>query len=672
MCRPVGMSVKTDEPVLQADLSVSQGSIAPDAPAPPGAGPALDWLRNGRATLDPSKRIVQFNEQFGEWLGATSGLLTGARFDELLEKRVLPGNKTLGALWAEAVPWAETDFAIEEAGRKQWYHIEIEQHAAGWSIRLNSILPPLRQLLEEGGAAHRGEDDEKRELRLRLLRTEAQLENLIQRWPGVIFTQRADFSFQYVSGKIEELTGVSPEEWRKQPRRFWDLVHEVDVDELRRSCRQASRKPPGTSTTFRIRHLLTGKVSYILEHRQASVSSSGIVLGYQGVWLDVTRQTLAEKRLSSAAWKETLALLTMGLAHDFTNQLSGILSLTELLQRSAPGLGGPELEMIKQSAIQSSQLVRRIVNLHRSKSGAREYLDLNLLVSELVDLIRKVLPRRIQVEMHAGSDPMPVYIDGVEFRQVVLNLALNAADAMPNRGVLSLRVSAQIDEQPLVHGQGQFPRLPAVCLSVQDNGHGISARHLPHVFDPFFTTKLLAKGSGLGLYNARRFVEEHQGAISVESTEGAGTTFHLWLPRADFTEAERAVTRSASERRSVLIVGRPGGVVETVAEFLRTHNFYVVATHAPQRAIELLSTEAGSLQGVIVLAEPNDAQMLDLVSQMRDRGLARRVILQIVGGNSDQVDTALLTKANLVLTEGADDNAFLERIHSLFAQDPTK
>ena len=621
------------------------------------------------ALLDGAHRILDLNEVLAQWLGTSRAQLIGVSFDECLQARCPEIGPVLARAWTEVGPLGEYPFSVAAGPEQQWLRLEVAHNSAGWFVRLSSILPPLRELMEEGGA--QDGDLEKQQLRIRVLRAESHLDQLIQRWPGVLFNQRADFSFQYANGKIEELTGLSPEAWRNQPLKFWEVVHEADVEELKHQCLQAARQPTGVTTTYRIRHAVTGKVSYILEYRRASVSKSGMVLGYDGVWLDITRQTIAEKRLSIAAWKETLALLTMGLAHDFNNLMSGILSLTELMiaQLGAESPQTPTLTMVKQSSLQASQLIQRIVSLHRSKTGVRQYLDLNQVVPELVELVCKVLPRRIRVETKLTEGQLPVYMDGVEFRQVVLNLALNAADAMPDRGALAFRVTAHAESQELAHAQGKFPRVPCVCLSVQDNGTGISERHLAHVFDPFFTTKPLTKGSGLGLYNARVFVEEHGGAISVDSAEGAGATFHLWLPQADFTEAERLAAQTAGHRRSLLLVGQPGLATETVTEFLRTHNFYVVATYSPARAIELLMTDENTLNGVMVLADPSDDLMLNLVKELHDRKLASRVALQIIGGNSDLVDSRILDRANLVLASTDEESAILKKLEGLFTAD---
>ena len=633
-----------------------------------------EWLEGGVALLDSSRRVVHANRALLHWLGINPEQAVGAWLDELLSPAFQGTEAVLRRAWAEASPCAEFHFQLPPAGGNHWLRLAVARNENGWFVHLNSTLPPLRDLVEGGGGGQQGEDPEKQHLRLRLLRSESQLEKLVQRWPGVLFSQRADFSFQFVSAKIEELTGVTADLWRNQPRRFWDVVHEADVEEFKHQCEQAAQSPNGVTTTYRIRHAVTGKVSYVMEHRQASVSKSGTVFGYDGFWLDITRQTIAEKRLSTSVWKETLALLTMGLAHDFGNLLSGIISLTELIlsQTKPEDKHASTLNMIKQSSLQASHLVQRVVSLHRSQTGVRQYLDLNQAVPELVELVGKVLPRRVRIQTELPPGQLPVYMDAVEFRQVLLNLALNAADAMPNRGSLVFRVAAHTTARELTHFQGQFPRLPCVCLSVQDNGSGIAPRHLPHLFDPFFTTKPLTKGSGLGLYNARMFVEEHGGAISVESTPGAGATFHLWLPQADFTEADRLAAQQAEQRRKLLLVGQPGFSTDSITEFLRTHNFHIVATHTVTRALELLASEESNLDGVMMLAEPGDATLLGLIPELRDHYPAKHIILQLIGGSADLVEQRLLEKADLVLASDATESVVLKKLNAQFRAGPKR
>src|SRR5437762_2478174 len=139
--------------------------------------------------------------------------------------------------------------------------------------------------------------------------TETQSNHLTRRWPGIVFSQRPDFTIDCANPKMEELTGVSLEEWQREPARFWQVVHEADAAELQQQLKGVAGPEPVVAVSYRIRHYQTGQVAYLLEQREAVRSGSGCLLGYEVAWLDVTRQTIAEARLAGAAWKETLAVL---------------------------------------------------------------------------------------------------------------------------------------------------------------------------------------------------------------------------------------------------------------------------------------------------------------------------------------------------------------------------
>lgn len=527
---------------------------APDSDAdillPGPAADAKSWLECGWAILDGSGAVTKMSDDLAAWLEQPAADLLGRSFWQLLTVRCGNWSETTTRLQSGSEPFEEVKLlrVADASHGPEWFSLEITRTGNASSVRLSSILPPLSDLEEGAWDESLRTLSAQRQLFVRLLRAEAQLKTLTDRWPGVIFSQRSDLSFRFVSAKVEEITGVSVSDWQARPQLFWDVVHEGDVEELRQQFKQARQTAQPVTCTYRIRNAQTGRIAYVLEHRQANVSRGGLLLGYEGVWLDVTRQTLAEKRLSSAAWKETLSILTMGLAHDFGNVMAGIHALSETFvdQEGAAKELSEGLTLIRKNARHASQLVHRIINLHQGKTGERSYYNLNELATEIADLIRKVIPRRMQFATELTTEPLPVYLDSVELRQVVLNLVLNAVDAMPQAGRLVLRTAGFSELPPMNQRQGTLPRLPAACLSIQDTGCGIKPRHLASIFDPFFTTKPVNKGSGLGLYNARLFAEKHRGAITVDSTENVGSTFHIWLPQADFTEAETEARENGS------------------------------------------------------------------------------------------------------------------------------
>jgi signal transduction histidine kinase len=629
------------------------------------------WLEGGIATIDTNGAMLSVNEPLGIWLEKSPETLVGQSFWETLSALSPQWRESLADIQQSSRPFDRAHLKLQsaESHPSQWFILEVVRAPQSSFARLSSTLPPLAELEEGVWDEHLSNDDARREMFARLLRAEARLEGLTRRWPCVIFSQRPDFSLQFASPNIKELTGHDTEDWSNNRGRFWDLVHESDAAELQQQFKRAVTTGAAVTNTYRIRHAATGRVAYILEHRQPAISHNGLLLGYEVVWLDVTRQTIAEKRLSTAAWKETLAVLTLGMAHDFTNIIAGIHSLSESF---LSGVGEEHpfyegLSLIKKSSLQASQLVQRMINLHLGQTGERNYHNLNDIANDLVELITKILPRRIRVVTELADAQLPAYLDVVEFRQVVINLMLNAADAMPQGGQLTLRTSRHVALPVLENIKGITPRLPCICLTIQDTGSGIKQRHLASIFDPFFTTK--AKGSGLGLYNARIAMEKHQGAISVVSQEGTGTSFQLWLPEADFSESTRVqedARRARLARRSLLLLGQSGEMLDKTAEFLRSHNYYVVAPGPGESVGDLLQSPDYQFAGVLLLAEPNDAALNSLPGEIRQQKKDVKIILKLAGCNQDELDGKLLNGIDLLLAADVSEAEMLSKLKAFF------
>ena len=659
---------------LQAELQQPEpirGNAAASLPLPVSA--PKSWLEGGMAVLTPQGLILDINEPFSVWLEKPVAELGGKMFWDILSALSLDWCQALERLAASNDTFDRLDLNLPEGDTHpgQWFVLEVARRPESWFVRMNSALPPLTELEEATWDEHLHNSSARREMFVRLLRAEARLEGMTRRWPCVIFSQRPDFTVQFASPNIEELTGVSPQDWTQRPHLFWQLVHEADAGELQHQFKRAAQTGQAVTNTYRIRHALTGRVAYILEGRQPAISRNGLLLGFEVVWLDVTRQTIAERRLSAAAWKETLAVLTLGMAHDFTNIIAGIHSLSEqfLEQTTTEHPFHEGLGLIKKNSLQASQLVQRMVNLHLGQTGERNYHDLNAVTTDLVELIRKILPRRIQVDVELAEVSLPVHLDVVEFRQVVINLLLNAADAMPKGGLLTLSTTRHETLPVLENVQGVLPRLPCVCLTIEDTGCGIKQRHLGSIFDPFFTTK--AKGSGLGLYNARLAVEKHQSAISVKSTEGVGTTFQIWMPEADLSEPQpEAAAKAGHTRRSLLLLGPTGELLDKTAELLRSHNFHIVVAEASESLRDLLQSSDYHFAGVILFAEPHDPGIHSLLDEVRQQSKNMKVALKLAGCNQDDLETQFLSKIDLVLGSDLSETDFVARTISFFDPRP--
>jgi PAS domain S-box-containing protein len=629
------------------------------------------WLSGGAAVLDESGAVVSANDTLALWLGGTAGELKGQSFFALVGQRFPEWEEPLRAFIHQAAPFDRLELAAPAGRALQKLEVALCSHGSLRFVHLESTLPPVRDLEEAfpeecwGRAATHS-------IFNRLIRAEAQLDNLIHRWPGIIFSQRPDFSFAFVSPRIEELTGVSAQDWQRQTKYFWQAVHEADADALLQRLRQMNDSPAGMTSAYRIRHIQTGRVSYLWEHLQPVRSSNGLLLGYEGIWLDITRQTIAERRLLNMAWKENLGTLTMGLAHDFCNIMAGIVALSDTFEVE---LGQKEslhhsLTLIRSTANQASELAHHIRQLHQGVPGEKNYYDLNEILTGMVEVLQKVLTRRVRVQTALASGQLPVYVDAVELRRVIVNLALNAVDAMANGGTLLFR-SARHEQAPATSPLlGPLPPAPLVSLSVQDTGTGIPATYLSSIFDPFFTTKPLGKGSGLGLYNTRLFAENHGAAISVETREQVGTTFHLWFAQADFSEAQESPAAEAMplERHTLLVAGQPGEARDRLVEMLRTSGFYVVAAAPPAAALQALYSPDYHFSGVLLLCQPGHAEERSLCQRILAEKMPVKLFVGLLGLNQDELETGFLERVDAIFAHDVTAQEVVARIKTVLGQ----
>jgi signal transduction histidine kinase len=624
------------------------------------------WLEAGIALLDSGNRIVEANNTLTEWLHLSSNTAAvGQKLDLLLTDRCAQWGSAWLKLENSSLTIASAQWRIPGIGSEsdQWFSVQLVRHTGGKVFRIDSAPRPLDQFLEHDCERCLASEPARRETFFRLVRASEQLTQLMTRWPGIVFSQRPDGSFYYVSPKIEEITGIPVSEWERTPDLFWSVIHEADLANVRAYVKEVETSSGPLTLSVRVRHVKTGKVSYIEEHRQAVHSRSGGILGYEGVWLDNTRQTLVEKRLNAAAWKEMLSLLTMGLAHDFRNVMSGVITLTDtFLSQVTRGHSFYEgLSLIRSNAWQATRSVQEILQLYHGKSGDPQYADVNELVRELRDMCGKMLSRKIRLKVDLSEGCLPVFLDPFEFRQAFLNLAVNARDAMPEGGDLEVQTSRHESVPSTISIRGKVPRMPAICVAVRDTGSGIPADIINSIFDPFFTTKGFDKGSGLGLYNVLNFVEKNNGAISVESEQGKGAIFRMWLPQADFTE-DHARAEAARPSRTLLVFGEPGEILESTAALLRGNGFEVVVSTTLSEAWTLLHARNQRFEAVLM---QTTAKCPAFFADIRNERLPVKTILQVAGCNQDELETSFLANADLVISPETTAHDIPVRIRSL-------
>ncbi len=496
---------------------------------------------------------------------------------------------------------------------------------------------------------------------LRLRTVEARLEQMLSLFPGVVFHQRPDFSFAFVGPGFEALLGLDPQPLARNGQPLLRLIHEQDERAFHAELERAALAERPFSSVYRVLNPQTGAYVYLLDIRKAVRSPSGLLLGYEGIWLDITRQKIAEDRLSSRSWKESLSTLTRGLLQDFGSALTGIFSLSELYHSTLP-LRHPlrdGLALIRENAAEAQRLVRMILELNSDTAGERSYLNLGRLVRDQLDLLKLVLPRGTQLTGPGEDGAWPVHLDETAFRQTLVNLAMNARDALRGPGDIRIALRALAPGESIATDAHPLPPplpLPAVELTFTDNGVGILPAHLSRIFDPFFTTKESARGAGLGLYHARLFAEDCGGSISVSSTPGEGTTFHLVLPLADLDRAGVRDPGDAAIPRAVrgLYLERDMTDEGPMVEALRSREWEVRTLATVEHAQRQLREEGARIDFILIRQPEADGALRVFLAELRRDHPGLRIALNLTLPAAER-GAGLRAQVDLFLPTGIHD-----------------
>lgn len=313
--------------------------------------------------------------------------------------------------------------------------------------------------------------------------------------------------------------------------------------------------------------------------RSSSPERGNVVL--RTIVLDVTERKQLEDQLMHAQRMEAIGRLAGGIAHDFNNMLMAILGHTELsLLRLGPN--DPlraSIQTIQDTGERAAALTRQLVTFSRKQVVAPRVLVLNGVVTDMNKMLRRLIGEDVEVVYTLDPDLWPVKIDPSQVEQVVMNLAVNARDAMPKGGRLTIRTeNATLDEHQVRRHLGLAPG-DYVALSVSDTGIGMTAETRERIFEPFFTTKVQGKGTGLGLSTVYAIATQNDGSIDVTSEIGRGTTFTLRFPRVEGEAVtERPVRRPDMPRgtETVLVVEDEDAVRDLVCQMLRMAGYTVL------------------------------------------------------------------------------------------------
>lgn len=288
---------------------------------------------------------------------------------------------------------------------------------------------------------------------------------------------------------------------------------------------------------------------------------------------DITERKRLEVQFLRAQRMESIGTLAGGIAHDLNNVLTPILVAAQVLQTHAPKEDRVLLETIEKSALHGASLIKQVLLFARGAEGEHTPLQFRHLVTEMEKLLRDTLPRSIEIHTRFDKDLLLVRGDATQLNQVLMNLCVNARDAMPDGGTIEVRAANHVASEEFWRAHPEMKPGPLVLLSVSDTGTGIPPDVIERIWDPFFTTKELGKGTGLGLSTVVGIVKGHGGAVNVQSQPGQGTRFEVYLPAvAQEAKTTPPVSRAPLPRgngEGILIVDDEVYIRDVIGTMLR-------------------------------------------------------------------------------------------------------
>lgn len=332
------------------------------------------------------------------------------------------------------------------------------------------------------------------------------------------------------------------------------------------------------------------------QFHEVLVSLSPVALGGRPHQLllvqDVAERALLERQLRQAQKMEAIGQLAAGVAHDFNNILTVIQGHTGLMQHTfePDGPNKKSLDQISKAAGRAAALIRQLLMFSRKQVMQFRHLDLNDVLRNSTKMLDRLVGEHVQIEFRPQDSLPTIHGDSSMVEQIVMNLAVNARDAMPNGGKVNIHTSLESIHRAPTPLDAEARDGDFVCLTFRDAGTGMDTQVLNRIFEPFFTTKSVGKGTGLGLSTVFGIVRQHQGWLEVESKPGLGTTFRIFFPATRQPEEKNEPvndTALRSGRETVLVAEDEDALREMVAQVLRIQGYTVLEAESGRRALEV-------------------------------------------------------------------------------------
>ncbi|HZS71031.1 MAG TPA: PAS domain S-box protein [Candidatus Acidoferrum sp.] len=588
-----------------ARLALSESLEARSAESARQHALALDSAMDGMAIIDKSGHYAYVNSAYARMMGYENlQFLLGKPWRELANER--------------DVETMQMEIRRSLAERGKWFGALTLHHPSGAGLPVEMAVTAL----PGGGVVCVSRDiADRRKAELARIEPEFKYQTFVEQVAAISYIAEIGVTGQwlYVSPQVEKILGYTPDEWLANSREWIRFVAAEDRGIVEAAEAASERGEPFQAEYRLIRK--DGKTVWVSD-TAVVVHGSDLHPVMEGIIVDITDRKQLEMQLQRSQRMEAVGRLAGGIAHDFNNLLTIIKGYTELALKRAgisEALAG-DIQQIDGAADRASTLVRQLLAFGRKQVLQPKAIDLNGVVLGLHKLLLRLMGEDIEMVLDCAKKVATVKADPGQVEQVIMNLVVNARDAMPNGGRLTIE-TANVDldsDYALDHATVKPGRY--VMLAVSDTGTGMDAETQTHIFEPFYTTKASGRGTGLGLSTVYGIVKQSGGYIWVYSELGRGSTFKVYLPIAeDPAEANAPPEKKGSARRgseTILLVEDEGAVRELAEALLNADGYTVLAAQDPIHAEQLCAASDGRVQLLLT----------DVVMPgMSGRELARRI-----------------------------------------------
>ncbi len=554
----------------------------------------LDHAPIGFYSVDGEGRFLFVNQALADWLGASPGELVdgGAKLQDFLAGEVPPGNPAHAPFegGGEGLP---RGVVVLRGRQGRIVHASISQSVvtAGSNVRTRSVVRDLTPEREWEEA-------------LRLSRQRFQ--RFFANAPVGIALVDRDGLLEEANRALADLFGTPPSEIIGKPLVSF-LSPESQAEVATKLTAAADGRPPTVPVEVRLSGTRDKSASlFVSRLGAADEGQAGVILHF----IDTTEQKSLETQFAQSQKMQAVGQLAGGVAHDFNNLLTAMIGFCDLLLlRFRPGDPSfADIMQIKQNANRAANLVRQLLAFSRQQTLQPRILNITDVLAELSHLLRRLIGENIELKVVHGRDLGLVKVDQGQLEQVIINLAVNARDAMPGGGTLTIRTANVSSEFPMRRGHEVMPPGEYVLIEVTDTGIGIPRENLIRIFEPFFSTKEVGSGTGLGLSTVYGIVKQTGGFVFVDSEPGKGAAFSIFLPRHQGSEAVTAVraalgdaqaTRDLTGAGTLLLVEDEDPVRLFSARALRNKGYRVIEAKSGEAALEVITAGTENVELLI-------------------------------------------------------------------------